>query len=192
MGAHRKAMYKRASEQNPRFAPLLPDDPRPIRQPRRQPWFSRKTAAPHIAHNAFLYPLGPRGSFRDSEPHFMRGARGKCFGRAERRIPRDRLRPENNAPVLGAAPIMSPTVRTMARPILLAHLSSSARADRPAIDSFAIRARKGARETTPQTSSPQRLKNIRHAKILHFSFAQSARTFPGRAIWPATRTGMSP
>ena len=183
-------MYKRASKQNHRFAPLLPDDPRRISQ--ASPPTLVQTATPHIAHNAFLYPLGPRGSFRDSGPDFKRGARGKFFGRAERRIPRDRLRPENNAPVLGAAPIMSPTVRTMARPILLAHLSSSARADRHAIDSFAIRARKGARETTPQTSSPQRLKNIRHAKILHFSFAQSARTFPGRAIWPATRTGMSP
>ena len=171
-------MYKRASEQNPRFAPLLSDDPRRISQ--ASPPTLVQTATPHIAHNAFLYPLGPRGSFRDSGPDFKRGARGKFFGRAEGRIPRDRLRPENNAPVLGAAPIMSPTVRT------------TARADRHAIDSFAIRARNGARETTPQTSSPQRLKNIRHAKILHFSFAQSARTFPGRAIWPATRTGMSP
>jgi hypothetical protein len=32
LGAYRKAMYKRASKQNHRFAPLLPDDPRRISQ----------------------------------------------------------------------------------------------------------------------------------------------------------------
>ncbi len=170
-------MYKRASGQNPRSAPLLPDDPRPSRQPRRQSQAGRKAGLA-------LYPVGPRGAFgKASETSSAPGA-ASFFGQAEGRSWDGS--PGKRCACYGRGS-HNDSRGSRGDAILLSLTSHSRRADRPAIDSSAIRARKGARETTPQTSSPQRLKKIRHAKILHFSFARSARNFPGRALWPATQ-----